>query len=151
VCSAQRETLATGDSIGQAPEREQRAITLGNDEYAVAAILSIRARVSGTEPSTWEHKSLVQIWGPRRSVERARTLELWLGDVRRAFDDRLLDVDRDIADEWGHMNGLRNVATIDGLLAATAKVRRMTLVTRNSTDVEGLGADVLNPFEAARR
>jgi predicted nucleic acid-binding protein len=86
----------------------------------------------------------------RRSAERARTLELWLGDLCRAFDDRLLDVDRDIADEWGHMSGLRNVATIDGLLAATAKVRRMTLVTRNSSDVEGLGANVLNPFNAIR-
>jgi len=87
---------------------------------------------------------------PGRNPERARTLELWLNDVRRAFDDRLLDVDRDIADEWGHLSGLRNVATIDGLLAATAKVRRMTLVTRNASDVEGLGADVLNPFDAAR-
>ncbi len=86
----------------------------------------------------------------RRSAERARTLELWLNDLRRAFDDRLLDVDRDIADEWGHMSGLRNVATIDGLLAATAKMRRMTLVTRNSKAVEGLGADVLNPFDAMR-
>jgi predicted nucleic acid-binding protein len=86
----------------------------------------------------------------RRSAERARTLELWLSDLRRAFDDRLLDVDRDIAEEWGQMSGLRNVATIDGLLAATAKVRRMTLVTRNSGDVEGLGADVFNPFDLAR-
>ncbi len=86
----------------------------------------------------------------RRSAERARTLELWLSETRRAFDDRLLDIDQDIADEWGHTNGICNVATIDGLLAATAKVRQMTLVTRNSADVEGLGADVLNPFDAVR-
>src|SRR5262245_1898649 len=43
-----------------------------------AAVLSIHARVSGTGPSTWEHKSLVQIWGPRYSVfvvaERDRAL-----------------------------------------------------------------------------
>lgn len=33
-----------------------------------AAVLSINARVEGTEPSTWEDPSLVQIWGPRFSV-----------------------------------------------------------------------------------
>jgi winged helix DNA-binding protein len=33
-----------------------------------AALLSIHARVKGTEPSTWEHPSLVQVWGPRFSA-----------------------------------------------------------------------------------
>jgi hypothetical protein len=33
-----------------------------------AALLSIHARVDGTEPSTWEDPSLVQIWGPRFSA-----------------------------------------------------------------------------------
>ena len=33
-----------------------------------AALLSINARVEGTEPSTWEHPSLVQLWGPRFSA-----------------------------------------------------------------------------------
>lgn len=33
-----------------------------------AALLSIHARVEGTEPSTWEDPSLVQIWGPRFHV-----------------------------------------------------------------------------------
>ncbi len=33
-----------------------------------AALLSIHARVNGTTPTTWEHASLVQIWGPRFSA-----------------------------------------------------------------------------------
>jgi hypothetical protein len=33
-----------------------------------AALLSIHARVEGTEPTTWEDPSLVQLWGPRFSV-----------------------------------------------------------------------------------
>lgn len=33
-----------------------------------AALLSIHARVNGTEPSTWEDPSLVQLWGPRFNV-----------------------------------------------------------------------------------
>ncbi len=35
----------------------------------------------------------------------------------------------------------------DGLLAATAKVNGLTLVTRNLADVAGLNVDALNPFE----
>ena len=33
-----------------------------------AAVLSIHARVAGTEPSTWEDSALVQVWGPRFSA-----------------------------------------------------------------------------------
>jgi len=43
------------------------------------------------------------------------------------------------------------VPVIDGLLAATAKVFGLTLVTRNAGDVDGLGVDVLNPFERPSR
>ena len=46
------------------------------------------------------------------------------------------------------MNAVRPVPVIDALLAATAKVNGLTLVTRNVSDVAGLGATVLNPFRA---
>ena len=45
------------------------------------------------------------------------------------------------------MNAVRPVPVIDALLAATAKVNGLTLVTRNVADVSGLDVDVLNPFE----
>src|SRR5918912_1035910 len=38
------------------------------DSMPRAALLSIHARVEGTQPSTWEHPSLVQVWGPRFSA-----------------------------------------------------------------------------------
>ena len=41
-----------------------------------AALLSIHARVAGTEPSTWEDPSLVQLWGPRFSVFVAAARDL---------------------------------------------------------------------------
>src|SRR5207237_5867838 len=46
------------------------------DSMPRAALLSIHARVEGTEPSTWEDPSLVQLWGPRYSayVVAARNL-----------------------------------------------------------------------------
>jgi predicted nucleic acid-binding protein len=41
---------------------------------------------------------------------------------------------------------MRSVPVVDGLLAATAMINGLTLVTRNDRDVAGLGALVLNPF-----
>ena len=91
----------------------------------------------------------------RRGVERARpnepakalALESWLMQVGRDFAGRIIGIDQAIADEWGRMSAKRSGHSIDTLLAATAKVHGMTLVTRNVADVAGLGADVLNPFE----
>lgn len=81
-----------------------------------------------------------------RDPAKAEVLETWLAAVDGAFGERILPVDRQVADEWGRMGAVRPVSTTAGLLAATAKVHRMTLVTRNAADVVGLGANVLNPF-----
>ena len=40
---------------------------------------------------------------------------------------------------------------IDGLLAASAKIRGWTLVTRNTADVARSGVALLNPFEPSAR
>jgi predicted nucleic acid-binding protein len=82
-----------------------------------------------------------------REPTRAQALENWLSAVRKAFAERVLPVDQLVAEEWGRMTAARSVPSIDALLAATAKIHRMTLVTRNLLDVKGLGAEVLNPFE----
>jgi predicted nucleic acid-binding protein len=81
---------------------------------------------------------------------RASALDRWLTGLMAEYADRIVDVDRHVTDEWGRLSAIRNVATVDGLLAATAKVHRMTLVTRNETDVAGLGAQILDPFARRR-
>jgi toxin FitB len=83
----------------------------------------------------------------RRDSVKAKALESWLTQVDAAFGDRVLPIDRTVTDEWGRMSALRPIPVIDGLLAATAKVHRMTLVTRNDANVSGVGAMVLNPFK----
>ena len=93
----------------------------------------------------------------RKGIERARpkepakalALEKWLSTLSRSFAERILPVDRAVADEGGRMSAKRPVSTVDALLAATAKVHGITLATRNTTHVTDLGANVLNPFEAA--
>ncbi|MCX7362887.1 MAG: type II toxin-antitoxin system VapC family toxin [Alphaproteobacteria bacterium] len=84
-----------------------------------------------------------------RDAGRAEALEKWLAMIEAAFGDRILPVDRAVTDEWGRMGALRTIPNVDGLLAATAKVHRMTFVTRNEADVVGLGAKTLNPFNAS--
>ena len=81
-----------------------------------------------------------------RDPGKATALERWLRDVESAFDGRVLAVDNAVSDQWGRMSAIRPIPVIDGLLAATALVHRLTLVTRNDRDVAGLGATVLNPF-----
>jgi len=82
----------------------------------------------------------------RRDRPKAAMLEAWLNAVDTAFAERILPIDRAVTDEWGRMSARCPVPVIDGLLAATAKVHDMTLVTRNDEDVANLGAKVLNPF-----
>jgi predicted nucleic acid-binding protein len=86
-----------------------------------------------------------------KDAARARALERWLAAVRAAFAGRILPIDDAVAEEWGRMSAGRPVPVIDGLLAATAKVHRLTLATRNTADVAGLGADVVNPFGPVAR
>ena len=84
-----------------------------------------------------------------RDPAKAEALAAWLTAVDSGFSDRVLAIDRAVTDAWGRMSALRPIPVIDGLLAATAKAHRLTLVTRNDADVVGLGAKVLNPFKSA--
>lgn len=84
----------------------------------------------------------------RRDPKSAAALESWLGRVADQHKDRVLAVDRSIAEEWGRMNVPDPLPVVDGLLAATARVLGLTLATRNTTDVEKTGVDCVNPFAA---
>ena len=85
-----------------------------------------------------------------RDGRKAAALERWLRQVEQSFGDRILPVDIRVADIWGPMSALRTAPAVDALLAATAKRFDLTLVTRNASDVDGLGASVLNPFDWRR-
>ena len=81
----------------------------------------------------------------RRDVPSALALEHWLAALTDSFADRILPVDRMVAEEWGRLNVPDPVPTVDGLLAATARVHDLTLVTRNTRDVARTGVPVLDP------
>ena len=56
------------------------------DSMPRAALLSIHARVEGTEPGTWEDPSLVQVWGPRFSAYVVAEVDRALFTVARMPD-----------------------------------------------------------------
>ena len=84
----------------------------------------------------------------RRDPDSATALDSWLARLVEAHRERILPVDRAIAEEWGRMNVPDPRPVVDGLLAATAKVAGLTFVTRNIADVEGSGVELLDPFSA---
>ena len=81
----------------------------------------------------------------RRDVPSALALEQWLSRLSTSFSDRVLPVDARVAARWGTLNVPDPVPTVDGLLAATALVHDLVLVTRNVRDVERTGVRLLDP------
>ncbi len=83
-----------------------------------------------------------------RDHQRFEAIDRWLAGVKLAFEGRIFDVDSAVAEEWGRLGMRRSLPVIDGLLAATAKIHTLTLVTRNTADISDLGVALLNPFLA---
>jgi len=81
-----------------------------------------------------------------RDRAQAQLYETWLVALSRDYADRILPITPEIADEWGRLNAPDPLPAVDGLLAATAKVMRLTLVTRNTRDLARTGVALLNPF-----
>jgi predicted nucleic acid-binding protein len=82
--------------------------------------------------------------GVRR--ERLRT---WLEtEIPAWFGRRLLPIDGCVADRWGRLNAssVRTLPAIDSLLAATALHHDLRIVTRNTGDFAGTGAELVNPW-----
>lgn len=98
--------------------------------------------------------SVLTVGEIRRGIESIRrcdpnaaaALDSWLARVVEAHRDRIIGLDRAIAEEWGRLNVPDPLPVIDGLLAATARVTGLTLATRNVSDVESTGVAVFNPF-----
>lgn len=82
----------------------------------------------------------------RRDAATADRLELWLAQLSELHHDRILPVTRPIAEVWGRLNVPDPLPVVDGLLAATALVHGLTLVTRNVRDVARTPVPLLDPF-----
>jgi toxin FitB len=114
---------------------------------------NVRRWVAGI-PESLLYVSVLALGEIRQGIERLRprdprqadVYEVWLRSLEQDFAARILPVDHLVAAEWGRLNAVRALPVIDGLMAATAKVKGWTLVTRNGADVADLGLPVLDPW-----
>jgi predicted nucleic acid-binding protein len=84
----------------------------------------------------------------RRDPEQAVFLDRWFLQMRTQLADRVLPVDEPVAEAWALLGVPDPLPLIDGLLAATAKVHGLTLVTRNVADIAPSGVPFLDPYTA---
>ncbi|MFK3690792.1 type II toxin-antitoxin system VapC family toxin [Agrobacterium tumefaciens] len=79
-------------------------------------------------------------------------LDEWLAhDLPQRFESRILPVEGPVPLAWGDLMALakrngRGLASMDGLIAATAVAHQLTLATRNTKDFEGFGIDIIDPW-----
>jgi predicted nucleic acid-binding protein len=85
----------------------------------------------------------------RRDGMQAAALERWLTRITTDHSERILPIDGPVADQWGRLTAGQPGSVIDTLMAATALVHGLVLVTRNVQEVEWTGVSCLNPFEPA--
>ncbi|MBB3520833.1 type II toxin-antitoxin system VapC family toxin [Rhizobium redzepovicii] len=83
----------------------------------------------------------------RSDPKAAAHLTEWLRKLRHDHGARILPVTDQIAVEWGRIAAIRPRGDIDGLIAATAIVHDLIVVTRNVSDFADTGASVINPWE----
>lgn len=119
---------------------------------------NVTAWIEGTDESLL-YLSVLTLGEIRRGMavlpqsRRRASLEAWLDkDLRTRFEDRILEIDQEVADRWGLLTAAaRNTGialpVIDGLLAATALEHNLTLVTRDTGQIPSMGVAVFNPWE----
>ena len=102
--------------------------------------------------------SVVSLAELRRGVarlpasRRKTRLDEWLKhELPVRFEGRILAIDASVASAWGDVVAERErrgrpISTMDAFIAATARVRGLTLVTRNQPDFADTVAAIVNPW-----
>lgn len=98
--------------------------------------------------------SVVTLGEIEREIEKRRqadakfadTLAVWLEYLIRLYADRILPVTPGVARRWECLSAQLGHEGADVLIAATALVQGLTVVTRNVGDFEPTGVKVINPF-----
>jgi predicted nucleic acid-binding protein len=84
----------------------------------------------------------------RRDPIQGAMLREWLNQhVMPAFQNRILPIDEPVARQYARFHIPDPMSERDALIAATAQVHHMTVVTRNALDFQSSGISLLNPWD----
>ena len=128
---------------------ELRKVRAGRANDGVAAwastVPSAQLFISAITIHELEHGVLLL---ERRDPARGSVLRRWLDEsVAAAFEDRVLAVDEEVARRAAALHVPNPAPFRDALIAGTALVQQMAIVTRNTNDFERFeGLDVINPW-----
>lgn len=127
---------------------ELRKIRLGKADLQVAAWAdSVEAADLFLSAITVQELEIGVLLAERRDPTQGAIFRAWLnGHVLPAFDGRVLSVDTAVAQRSARLHVPDPRPVRDGLIAATALVHGMTVVTRNVADFEPTGTKILNPW-----
>jgi toxin FitB len=82
-------------------------------------------------------------------IKKTRLIQ-WLEiDLIEKFENRLIPIDARVSDKWGYIcaKSKQTLPAIDGLLAASALVHNLKIVTRNVKDFNWIpGLEIFNPW-----
>lgn len=83
----------------------------------------------------------------RRDAVRGAALRTWIDNqILRSFEGRILPIDTAVAQRCARLHVPNTRADRDALIAATALIHELTVVTRNVPDFEPMGVALLNPW-----
>ena len=82
----------------------------------------------------------------RGDTRQANRLEKWLNAMLVDYRDFILDINSDISQLWGKLRVPHPENALDKLIAATALIYDLTVVTRNHKDFSPTGVRLINPF-----
>ena len=89
-------------------------------------------------------KGVEKLTDPQKKQKIVQWLEI---DLVQQFQGRMISIDPNIADKWGYLCSLFPIPAIDALIAASAIVHNLKLVTRHTKDFEKvLGLELINPW-----
>ena len=84
--------------------------------------------------------------------QKKKDLRIWMADeLKNRFQNRIIDIDLRVSMIWGKIQCVaekkgKPMPAIDALIAATGIAHDLTVVTRNTRDMEQSGVKLLNPW-----
>ena len=119
------------------------AETVNDDALFLSVITVMEARKGFA-------RARLRVSEPRQAA-RIRAFATQFDALLDAFGNRLLPIDRTVAEAWGEMLAERETNVMDTAVAATAAIHSMIVATRNIRDFRRRGVAMIDPFKSPAR